>query len=283
MKNRWFKFYPDEWLASPVVQTMTPEEEVTYLRLLLFDWMGDGLTADLDRLAMLSRTSSTVVATVVQRAFNEHPEHPEKITNLRLHELRKEAQKQQAQRVNAGRKSAEVRRLNRTNKRNGNERSTSVQRAFNEKLSSRSTNKEQEQEEKESTKEKARARKSSLPDNWKPDKPELAPENGMDFDAAFEYFRNWAISNGRTYVNWNLTWQNACKDWLQRCNIKRPASTPKAKSASKRIVAEGKEEEFAAYIAKHHTHLVGRTDLPESYHEAFYDEDTHNRLTRVPA
>ena len=284
MKNRWFKFYPDEWLASPVVQTMTPEEEVTYLRLLLFDWMGDGLTADLDRLAMLARTSSTVVATVVQRAFSAHPENSEKITNPRLHELRKEAQKQQTQREKAGKRSAEVRRQTRTNKETGNGRSTSVQRAFNEKVQTRSTNKEQEQEvKKETNKEKARARKTPLPENWEPSNPERATQNGLDPTEALEYFRNWAIANGKTYVNWDLTWQNACRDWLQRCNIRQATPTTYTPDFKVRLKTEGRKEEFAAYIAEHHSHLVGREDLPESYYEAFYDEETHNRIMKQSA
>lgn len=213
---KWFKFYPDDWLASPVVQTMTPLEEITYLRLLLFDWAGDGLEPNMERLAMLTRTDVTSVEAVVERAFSDHPKIEGRITNLRLHALREEMQKQQTQRVEAAQKSVEARRKARTNtstKRKVNERSTGVgttaKRALNEYKN--------REDKKEDKKKELIEKKSShlLPSDWVPKDKEVAAENGIDYNAALEYFRDWATGANKKYADWNATWRNACRSWLK--------------------------------------------------------------------
>lgn len=213
----WFKFFPNDWLSSPIVQTMTPIEEVTFFRLLLFDWSGEGIEPDFERLAMLTRTDAKTVEAVVQRAFNEHPDDRSKITNLRLHGLREEMKQQNAQRKQAAKKSVESRRRARANKgteadqRAFNERLTSKQKPAQHELNDLKTSEIREQNEKEKINKKKRA--TQFPKDWKPQK-EPAINAGLDYESAVEFFRNWAEGGGKTYVNWNAVWSNACSSWL---------------------------------------------------------------------
>lgn len=209
---KWFKFFPDDWLASSVVMSMTPLEEVTYLRLLLFDWAGNGIENNPERLAMLTRTDAETVETVVKRAFNEHPNDRSKLTNKRLHELREDMAKQQKQREEAARKSVESRRKSRTTKRvkaELNERSTKTQTPVKRSLNEI----ENKEVRKEEPKKEIKKKKVPFPYDFEPNKL-VATENGLDFAEAFQFFKNWAEANGKTYLDWDKTWANACRTWL---------------------------------------------------------------------
>jgi hypothetical protein len=52
-----FQFYPDDWLSSPKISTMTPAEEGAYIRLLAYTWNDPDCTIPNDdaSLAILSR------------------------------------------------------------------------------------------------------------------------------------------------------------------------------------------------------------------------------------
>ncbi|MCE9565826.1 MAG: YdaU family protein [Planctomycetes bacterium] len=93
-----FQFYPKDWLSSPRVQLMTPEQEGAYIRLLCYCWdSGDcSLPDDDDELAVLSRLGEGWLnggSTVVRKCFIPHPAKPGFLSNARLLE---ESEKQGA-------------------------------------------------------------------------------------------------------------------------------------------------------------------------------------------
>lgn len=110
-----FQFYPKDWLSSPKVQLMSPEQEGAYIRLLCYCWdSGDcSLPDNDDELAILSRMGEGWFkggSTVVRKCFVPHPQKPGCLTNERL---LSEAEKQSAWReksAQGGRQSAEKRR-----------------------------------------------------------------------------------------------------------------------------------------------------------------------------
>jgi uncharacterized protein YdaU (DUF1376 family) len=113
-KSPAFQFYPKDWLSSPKVQLMTPEQEGAYVRLLCYCWdSGDCSIPDNDdELAVLSRLGEGWFkggSGVVRRCFVPHPRKPGYLTNERLLE---EAEKQDAWRQKSsagGKQSAEKR------------------------------------------------------------------------------------------------------------------------------------------------------------------------------
>jgi len=69
-------------------------------------------------------------------------------------------------------------------------------------------------------------RKSRLPEDWKPQNSEYAAEHGIDPDAAILAFKDWAISKGHLYADWERTWQSACRSWLKERNLPPPVVAP---------------------------------------------------------
>ena len=59
--------------------------------------------------------------------------------------------------------------------------------------------------------------KTSLSDGWEPSTRAvaLANKNGVDLDAAVEFFRNWAIAGGKKSADWERTFTNALNTWLK--------------------------------------------------------------------
>lgn len=87
MKRPSFQFYPGDWLSSPAVMLMTPEQEAAYLRLLCYDWMSDGIPDDDASLAVLSRLGEgwfNHASRVIRSCFNQHPSKSGFLTNPRL-------------------------------------------------------------------------------------------------------------------------------------------------------------------------------------------------------
>lgn len=52
-----------------------------------------------------------------------------------------------------------------------------------------------------------------LPDDFQFDL-QYPKSQSLDPDVALELFTDWAKSKGKTYVDWNLAWKNACRTWL---------------------------------------------------------------------
>ena len=65
-----------------------------------------------------------------------------------------------------------------------------------------------------------RKRVVSLPKGWKPKDAhkKLAKEKGVDIEAAFDYFKDWAKGGGHKRKDWDATFRNGLKTWLkERC------------------------------------------------------------------
>lgn len=147
-KSPWFKFYATDWLADSTVMGMTAEERGVYIQLLAIDWNEGGVRSPIESLALICRASPEVVKGVLERSFNDRStsvqrpinerstgEFPSVETrslwvNPKLEKLREDAAAAHAQRVAAGKASAQSR--------GGqqimplNDRSTDAQRPLNE-------------------------------------------------------------------------------------------------------------------------------------------------------
>lgn len=54
-----------------------------------------------------------------------------------------------------------------------------------------------------------------LPPDFSPPRS-IAQDQGLDYLKALEVFKDWAVSSGRRYVDWNATFRNACKGWIPK-------------------------------------------------------------------
>lgn len=67
---------------------------------------------------------------------------------------------------------------------------------------------------------------TQIPDDFDP--PRYISENhGIDHEKAIAIFTDWAKSKGKTYVDWNAGFRNACRIWIKK-NIPQ-SSEPKLK------------------------------------------------------
>lgn len=113
MKAPAFQFYPADWLSSPRVILMTPEQEGAYLRLLCYDWSGDGIPDQDQSLAALSRLGEgwfKGASELVKGCFIPHPTKPGFITNERLQKERNKQKEWRDKSREGGIRSAESRR-----------------------------------------------------------------------------------------------------------------------------------------------------------------------------
>ena len=67
----------------------------------------------------------------------------------------------------------------------------------------------------ESTSPKSKKKKTKhiLPEDFDPPR-EISEAAGLDHDRAVSAFKDWAVSKGHTYADWNATYRNACRSWL---------------------------------------------------------------------
>lgn len=75
---------------------------------------------------------------------------------------------------------------------------------------------------KEPSKGTTKGRRSKMKENWQPSNPQYASDNNLDPEGAIEFFKNWAIGSGKAYADWDATWRNACRTWLQGKGIPAP-------------------------------------------------------------
>jgi hypothetical protein len=112
MKSPAFQFYPADWLSSPAVILMTPEQEGGYIRLLCYDWASDGIPDDDKALAALSRLGEGWLnggSSIVRKCFNHHPHKPGYLTNPRLQNEREKQRTWREKSREGGIKSAFLR------------------------------------------------------------------------------------------------------------------------------------------------------------------------------
>jgi uncharacterized protein YdaU (DUF1376 family) len=85
-KSPAFQFYPNDWLSSARIATMTLEQEGAYIRLLCYCWASGDCTIpnDDDKLLRLSRLKNIDDLRVVQQCFNQCPTDSTKMVHDRL-------------------------------------------------------------------------------------------------------------------------------------------------------------------------------------------------------
>lgn len=89
-----FDFFPEDWLTSPRVLAMLPEQEGAYIHLLaiIANTASCCIAGDDQSLATSSRLHARWkrLGAAVRDCFTACPEHPERITNEKLWEIRQE-------------------------------------------------------------------------------------------------------------------------------------------------------------------------------------------------
>lgn len=113
-KSPAFQFYPNDWLSSPKIATMTPAEEGAYIRLLCYDWANDGIPDNDQQLAALSRLGEGWLkggCPLVRQCFNQHPTKPGHLTNQRLQKERQKQSEWHEKSRSGGLQSGRIRKL----------------------------------------------------------------------------------------------------------------------------------------------------------------------------
>jgi len=126
-KSPSFQFYPQDWLSSPRVMLMKPDERGAYIQLLCYDWTNDGIPNDDEELAILSGFNGSL--TKVKGCFNKHPTKDNYLTNERLLSEREKQRKWREKCSKAGKASA----LSRSKPKKKNGSSTKVARVVEQK------------------------------------------------------------------------------------------------------------------------------------------------------
>lgn len=114
MASPAFQFYPNDWLSSAKVTLMSLEQQGAYMRLLAFDWTGNGIPDDDEELAGLSLMRQGWFkggSVLVRRCFGPHPTRPGFLTNPRLQTEREKQEKWRKKSSDGGLKSAQCRAL----------------------------------------------------------------------------------------------------------------------------------------------------------------------------
>lgn len=109
-----FQFYPADWLSSPNVMAMTPEQEGAYLRLLCCAWLSPDCTLPNDDalLAVLSRLNERweTEGLLVRKMFRVCTKNVLRLENPRLVLERRKQREWKRKSAEGGRKSGEQRR-----------------------------------------------------------------------------------------------------------------------------------------------------------------------------
>lgn len=112
-----FQWYPKDYLASARVAEMTLQEEGAYRRALDYCWINGSVPADAKRLArMIGKGCSKTLAEKVQKMFFLDHEDDSRMIHDRLGEELTKQESWRAKSAEGGRKSAEMRHLQREQK-----------------------------------------------------------------------------------------------------------------------------------------------------------------------
>lgn len=104
-----FQFYPNDWLSSPRIATMSPAQEGAYIRLLCYDWTNNGIPGDEATLRQLSRLPDGLAIEPVLSCFGNHPRRKGFLTSRRLLDERKKQSEHRKERSESGLKGAKKR------------------------------------------------------------------------------------------------------------------------------------------------------------------------------
>ena len=213
MKTPAFQFYPGDWLSSPRVMLMTPEQEGAYVRLLCYDWSNDGIPDDDRALSALSRLGEGWFnggSRGVRECFISHPKKPGFLTNDRLLKEREKQQNWREKSREGGVKSAESRR---SKKGKGGLRV--VQPMVNRPVEP-----------------KANSSSSSSESFSKPQLAELG-EYGATLDKSFDagrFFDHYESNGWKVGKTSMKNWKAAVRNWLRNGTMQK-GSEPKTRRA----------------------------------------------------
>jgi hypothetical protein len=109
-----FQLYANDWLSSLHINLMTPAQEGAYIRLLCYAWADSdcSLPDDDAVLAQLSRLGEGWLkggSSILRQCFVPHPEHPARLVNLKLLEVRRNLEDWRERSRQGGIKSGQVR------------------------------------------------------------------------------------------------------------------------------------------------------------------------------
>jgi uncharacterized protein YdaU (DUF1376 family) len=271
----WMPFYPEDWLSDMQIILLTMEQEGMLLRLVLLDWTQEGIPSDPASLIKLLRIKPKCFSKnweEIEQFFHVHPQKPDHLTFRNLLEIKEEQLNKTKSRKQKAKNAADIR----WKKKDAPSNAQTLPKQCHTETESE-TESESEPCLLETTSmgncSKSSPDKSELPPDWTPRNPEFASENGMDPAAAIEFFRDWAIGEGKTAANWDSKWMNACRDWLpDRVKNTSPTASTENRQSSEIVQEEGKEEAYVAFLKK---------DYPDGYNryvetgrkvESFYDE-----------
>lgn len=202
MSRPWMPLYVADYLADTA--HLNAAQSGAYLHLIMHYWQKASLPDDdqaLSRIARMTLAEWKRTRALVQPFFSNGWKHG-----------RIEFELSEAARI-----SAAARKGGEASARSRRDRSTVVQRSFNDQPNDPPTNGQplqpQSQREEPSLRSGARKRASTLPDDWDPgpEGREFAKTNGLDAQkTGFEIqrFRDHAKAKGRTQKDWPAAWRN---------------------------------------------------------------------------
>ena len=109
----WFKFYPQDWLASATASGLSLAERGAYMTLLCVAWEHGGIPADTKRLAVMlgvSRQEFEELWGGLHAKWREHPDDPKRLVNPRQEDVRASQQRLYDARSEAGRLGGKAKR-----------------------------------------------------------------------------------------------------------------------------------------------------------------------------
>ena len=211
-KRPSFQWYPKDFLTDENVEVMSLEEQGAYRRLMDYEWLHEGLPNDIEVLAKLCRITPAQFKKLWENigiCFDENRAGT-RLTHPRLKSERaKQDEWREKSRV-GGKRSAKLR----ADKSKGG--STNVQPTSNHphaRARGSSSSSSSSLQKKAPSEPKKKARAIALPGEWKPNEKhlEIALAEGRDLDRSVEIFRDHALANGRTQLDWDRAFNN----WLR--------------------------------------------------------------------
>ena len=106
----WYKWFPRDYMTSPKVMALTWEEQGIYRFLLDFQWINEGIPADLSKCCAIVRGAKRKsVENVVTTFFTAHPDRSDLLVNERLLSCQRDNQRISKKNSEAGKASGESR------------------------------------------------------------------------------------------------------------------------------------------------------------------------------
>ena len=198
----WFPLYPDDFHSSRKTKTMDATQVGVYMLLLMDEWRNGPLPDDDIELALVGRETCGQVRDVLTKCFKKSRDG---WINVKLEAVRTEQQEKRDKRVSAGQKGGYAKAS----------KDESWQSSSNATAMPQQCPSIQKQKQ-------IQKKRGSFPQGWEPqlNHHARAKEEGVDVRIEAEKFENYAISNSKTYSDWDRAFTN----WLIRAGeYKAPA------------------------------------------------------------